>query len=90
MAGSNHKAVGEKVERRGEELTLTVFAMHVFAGAGWGGNGRGVWSRTFCLSVCLTGKLHPSYLSGNRGMKNVINKREEEVHTHSAHSILGC
>lgn len=48
----NHKAVGGK-SRRGEELTLTVFAMHVFVGAGWGGN-EGVWSRTVCLSLTVS------------------------------------
>lgn len=67
--GVNHRAVGveKQKEWKGEELTLTVFAMHVFVGEGWVG-GRGVCSRPVSLCVCLTGKLYPSYLNENRGV----------------------
>lgn len=48
------------------------------------GIGGVVWSRTVCLSVCLTGKLHPNYLDGNRGLKtSQIEKRGGgNTHTH--------
>jgi len=45
-----------------EELTLTVFVMHVFVGGEWGGNEGGVVQACLSLSECLTGKLRPSYL----------------------------
>lgn len=66
--------------RRGEgrRLPLTVFAMHVSAGGGWGGSGGrrgGAVQDSGCLSDCLTGKLHPSYLSENRG----IDRSEKEL-----------
>lgn len=59
-----------KKSTRGQELTLTVFAMHVFVGEGWGGNGGGggVVQDSMSLSDCLTGILHPSYLNENRGV----------------------
>lgn len=50
------------------ELKLTVFAMHVFVGEGWGGNEGGGVQDCLSLSDCLTGKLHPSYLDENRGV----------------------
>lgn len=67
------------MEQRGEgrRLPLTVFAMHVSAGGGWGGSGGrrgGAVQDSGCLSDCLTGKLHPSYLSENRGIDRSENK----------------
>lgn len=67
--------MGEK-SARGQALTLTVFAMHVFVGVGWGGNGGGVVQDSISLSDCLTGKLHPSYLNENRGVN--MSKRKTE------------
>lgn len=62
----------EQEERsEGRRLPLTVFAMHVSAGGGWGGSRGGegfVVQDSGSRSDCLTGKLHPSYLSENRGM----------------------
>lgn len=71
----------EQEERsKGRRLPLTVFAMHVSAGGGRGRSGGGggfVVQDSGLRSDCLTGKLHPSYLSENRG----INKSEKPRHT---------
>lgn len=70
----------EQEERGGgRRLPLTVFAMHVSAGGGWGGSrGRrgGAVQDSGCLSDCLTGKLHPSYLSENRGIHRSEKKKK--------------
>lgn len=61
----------EQERGEGRRLPLTVLAMHVSAGGGWGGSGGrrgGAVQDSGCLSDCLTGKLHPSYLSENRGI----------------------